>query len=149
VLGGVGAKGSVEEGTVGPYVDDLLAKAKKSLSMSALSVTQKKRVPYGTSNKRYYFSNRPYHWHPDDLTALYKQKLKDGYLEIDDRHTIHVENEVNPAYEVGGPGDDLYDRASLFYTISNTTTLALAYYFTEDEKYAKKVCSRFLHWKDY
>lgn len=131
----------MDDGSVSPYIDDLLTKAKKSLSMKPLSVTQKERLPYGISNKRYYFSNRPYHWHLDDLTPGYKQKLQARYLELDDRHTVHVENEVNPNYEVGGPGDKLYDRASLYYTISNATTLALAYYFTDDEKYAKKVIS--------
>lgn len=131
-------RGSTFSNAIDPLLQDLIAKADKSLKLSSFSVTQKKRTPKDTNDKKYYFSPRPFHWSQDDLPSDVQKKVKNGDERLDKNGLLYRDGVSAPGSLVGGPGQELYDRSTAVYTISNITTLALAWFFTEESKYAKK-----------
>ena len=99
-----------------PAFDRLLADAKKSLKLKPPSVMDKNRIP-PSGDKHDYVSQAPYFW-PDTNSPDGKYIRRDG--------------ERNPESNVDS------DAGRLVSVCSNTHTLALAFYFTGDKKYAAK-----------
>ena len=128
----------VSHEAISGYIRELITRATKSLTVKPMSVMNKERMPFGESDKRYYFSCRPFHWHPNDLSEKDRAKLKAGIYGYDERRTVRIDKQVNPMYPLDSAmGNKLYDRSSLYYTVTNVTTLALAWYFTQDARFAQ------------
>lgn len=102
-----------------PAFDRLIAEANKSLDIKPPSVMDKNRVP-PSGDKHDYVSQAPYFW-PDTNSPDGKYIRRDG--------------ERNPESNVDS------DAGRLGTVCSNVPTLALAYYFTGDEKYAAKAAT--------
>ncbi len=109
-----------------PAYRELLAKADAALGHGPYSVVTKKRVP-PSGDRHDYFSIGPYWW-PDP-------KQPDGLPYI--RH----DGQVNPERN-----SDAFDTASMGAMGSDVDSLALAYYFTEDTRYAQKAASLIRAW---
>jgi Alginate lyase len=103
--------------TLRPALETLLKDADKALQTKPLSVTQKAINP-PSGDKHDYMSFGPYWW-PDP-------EKKDG------RPYIRRDGEVNPQSREGGS-----DSPALGKLTSSVASLALAWHFTNDEKYAK------------
>ena len=101
--------------TVMPAFEALIAAADKMLDEGTFSVMNKKQTP-PSGDKHDYMSMGPYWWpdpsKPDGLPYI----RKDG--------------EINPEFY------DCTDRDQLQRMAKNVRTLGIAYFFTEDEKYA-------------
>lgn len=126
-----------------PFVSNLLAKADAALKLGPYSVTFKTRFLKNGEDKRLYYSVRPYHWpldlvEPDKLDdlKLLTCKGRPRCAEVDRGFVIRDGIRV-PGSIIGGPGENYNDRASAWYLISNVTTLALAWRFAGDLKYAE------------
>jgi Alginate lyase len=99
-----------------PALDRLLEQANRALKISPPSVMDKHRIP-PSGDKHDYVSQAPYFW-PDPDSP--------------NHHYIRRDGERNPAAGVDS------DAGRLASVCSNVPTLALAYYFTGDGKYAIK-----------
>jgi Alginate lyase len=99
-----------------PAFDKLFSDARKALSSKPVSVIEKNRIP-PSGDKHDYVSQAPYYW-PDTNSADGKYIRHDG--------------ERNPESKVDS------DDQRLNSVCSRTHTLALAFYFSGDEKYAAK-----------
>lgn len=103
---------------------ELKSEADKLLNVQPLSVMMKEKTP-GSGNKHDYMSQARYYWpdpsKPDGLPYI----SRDG---------------------VSNPELDKLDRNRLGSTASRITTLSLAWYFSEDEKYAQKATELIRVW---
>jgi hypothetical protein len=98
-----------------PAFDRLLSDADKALEAKPRSVMEKKRIP-PSGDKHDFVSQAPYFWADTNNPGKY----------------IRRDGERNPESNVDS------DAGRLGGTCSDVTTLGLAYYFTDDEKYAAK-----------
>ena len=126
-----------------PIVKNLIAKADKGLKLGPYSVTDKTRSIRNEPDKRYYYSVRPYYWpfdlvEPEKLEELkkYTCETKHECKEVENNF-VHRDGMRVPGSIIAGPGEEYNDRASAWYVVDNVTTLALAWHFTEDMKYAE------------
>lgn len=126
-----------------PLVKNLVAKADKGLKLGPYSVTYKTRSIRNEDDKRYYYSVRPYYWpfdlvEPEKIEELkkYTCETKHECKEVENNF-VHRDGMRVPGSIIAGPGEDYNDRASAWYVVDNVTTLALAWHFTEDMKYAE------------
>ena len=99
------------------WVNHLIKDANKYLTEKAASVTDKKQVPT-SGDKHDYMSLAPYYW-PDPSNPSGPYIRKDG--------------QKNPEI------NDYSDHKAIDNTTKAVKYLCLAYYFTHDEVYAKKV----------
>ena len=103
---------------------ELVAEAEKLLDVQPLSVVMKEKTP-GSGDKHDYMSQARYYWpdpsKPDGLPYI----SRDG--------------ESNPEL-------NKLDRNRLGATAQRVTTLALAWYFSNDEKYAQKATELIRVW---
>lgn len=93
----------------------LIARADKALTRKPGSVTDKRTIPL-SDDRRDYLSLAPYWW-PDPANP------KGPYLRRD--------GEVNPERDT-----NRFDRTSLGRMVNDTDTLAMAYYYSGEQKYA-------------
>ena len=117
------------------FVSDLLKKASYGLSQGPFSVT--KKLQSAPDGKRYYFSFRPYLWPYSLLPRSLQIKVNAGVLQLDPPCCLHRDGHRVPGTVIGGYGENNFDRASAWYLVDNVTTLALAWYFTRDARYAR------------
>jgi hypothetical protein len=120
-------KTSLKEGanvTSGVY-RNLLKEAGKALNAKPVSVTIKTQIP-PSGNKHDYMSLAPYWWADPDSGEGAKYVRKDG--------------ERNPEITL------VPDHKFLGETNQNIFTLALAYYFSDEEKYAEKAVELLKVW---
>lgn len=115
-----------EDASVTPTVTALIKAANKLLDAPYFSVTQNKEVPESGDN-RDYFSVGPYWW-PDPTKA-------------DGLPWIRKDGNVNPTFRTASADNKLFQRL-----VNATHILALAYYFTDDARYAKKAEFFMHHW---
>ena len=125
-----------------PYIKNLVAKADKGLKLGPYSVVDKTRSIRNEDDKRYYYSVRPYYWpfdlvEPEKLEELkkYTCETKHECKEVENNF-VHRDGMRVPGSIIAGPGEEYNDRASAWYLVDNVTTLALAWKFTDDMKYA-------------
>ncbi len=109
-----------------PALNTLKIDANAVLAMSPLSVVDKANIP-PSGDKHDFMSVGPYWW-PDPAK-------KDGLP------YIRFDGEVNPESL-----SDNYDRERFGKTMQAIETLALAYYFTEDNAYADKAVLLLRYW---
>jgi hypothetical protein len=105
--------------------DRLVREAAVALEVPASSVMDKRRVP-PSGDKHDYMSMAPYWW-PDSA--------KPGGLPY-----VRRDGERNPEFR------DDYDAPRLAAVTGAVTTLALAYYFTDDEQYARRAALLLRTW---
>ena len=112
------AKKQLEAGktSLKPALDRLLEDANRALRVKPPSVMDKHRIP-PSGDKHDYISQAPYYWADTNSPG---------------QHYIRRDGERNPESNVDS------DAGRLGSVCSNVTTLGLAYYFTDDEKYAAK-----------
>lgn len=103
---------------------ELKSEADKLLDVQPLSVMMKEKTP-GSGNKHDYMSLARYYW-PDPTKP-------------DGLPYISRDGESNPEL-------DKFDRNRLGDTAGRVTTLALAWYFSNDEKYAQKATELLRVW---
>lgn len=103
---------------------ELKSQADKLLDVQPLSVMMKEKTP-GSGNKHDYMSLARYYW-PDPTKP-------------DGLPYISRDGESNPEL-------DKFDRNRLGDTAGRVTTLALAWYFSNDEKYAQKATELLRVW---
>ncbi len=111
--------------TLQPALDKLVSEADKALQSGPFSVMQKKLVP-PSGDKHDYMSMGPYWW-PDPKKA-------------DGKPYIRRDGEVNPESRDG------IDSPAFGKMRSGVETLALAYYFTGQEKYAAHAAKLLRAW---
>jgi hypothetical protein len=107
-------------------IDSLIADADKALVPKPYSVTfQKRRIP-PSGDIHDYMSQAPYWW-PDSSKA-------------DGKPYIRKDGRINPERDLSK------DRGQMVDMSSNVKELALAYYFTGNERYAKKAVELLRVW---
>jgi hypothetical protein len=107
-------------------IDSLIADADKALVSGPYSVTfEKRRVP-PSGDIHDYMSQAPYWW-PDSSKA-------------DGKPYIRKDGRINPERDLSK------DRGQMVDMSSNVKELALAYYFTGNERYAKKAVELLRVW---
>ena len=99
-----------------PAFHYLVSEADKILTMKPMSVMDKKIIP-PSGDKHDFMSQAPYYWR--DTNAP-------------DGHYIHRDGQRNPEAETNS------DAEPLMKMCASAQTLSLAFYFTDDEKYAAK-----------
>jgi hypothetical protein len=110
---------------VAPALAGLVRRADRALTAGPFSVTNKDIIP-PSRNKRDYMSLAPYWWpNPDTPDGL-------PYIRRD--------GERNPEIH------QLRNRLDLGEMVDAVEILTLAYYFTEDEKYARRAAQLIRHW---
>ena len=112
------------DSTLQPALDQLLSEADEALDMKPPSVMDKKRIP-PSGDKHDFVSQAPYYWRdtnsPDD-------------------HYIHRDGQRNPEANKDS------DAGNFGQVCSSAHTLALAFYFTGNEKYADKASELLRIW---
>ena len=108
-----------------PAVAELVQQADRALAAGPFSVINKDATP-PSGDKRDYMSLAPYWW-PDPATP-------------DGLPYIRRDGERNPEIH------SLRNRLDLGEMVDAVETLALAYYFTADEKYASRAAVLIRHW---
>ncbi len=116
VLADAKARLAAANSSLKPALDKLLSDADHALKMRPPSVMDKQRVP-PSSDKHDYVSQAPYYWRDTNSPSS-------RYIRRDGEH--------NPEVDVD------FDAKGLGKVCSSTQTLALAFYFSGDEKYAAK-----------
>jgi hypothetical protein len=114
-----------KDGKVVSLVDSLTKRADGLLMMNPVSVMDKEFTPV-SGNKHDYMSQAPYFW--------YDSSKPNGrpYMRRDGEHNPEIKK--------------ITDRTYIGNLETSTKTLALAYYFTGNEKYAAKVSELTKHW---
>lgn len=107
-----------------PALHELLIESKRALAMKPVSVMDKPRVP-PSGDKHDFVSQAPYFW-PDTNSP--------------GGHYLHRDGRRNPE------ADKNSDAGRLGRVCANARTLALAFYFTSDEKYAAKAAEIIRVW---
>lgn len=145
VLGGTGGSTGLVE-----YVSTMVAMADRSLQLEhTYSVIRKKKTPPNTLDKHYYYSVSPHVWPVEEVPENLKKKLEEqflagkGIISTDDKarrmwkqgYYLNVDQRL-PGSSIGEADSDNYDRSSAWYLVDNVTTLALAWYFTNDTRYS-------------
>jgi hypothetical protein len=120
------ARVHAKDARVMPAYEKLIEDAGKALAEPLISVTQKSTLLPPSNNKHDYFSLSPYWW-PDP-------SKKDGLP------YIRRDGETNPESK-----RDL-DQPRVAAMGYNVHTLALAYYFTGDERYADRAATQLRAW---
>ncbi|MBF7073663.1 alginate lyase family protein [Glaciecola sp. MH2013] len=114
------------DASVKEALDRIITAADKALKEKYYSVTSNPEIP-ASKNPHDYFSVGPYWW-PD-------KNKKNGLP------WIRKDGETNPTFRGPSADNKMFQRL-----VTATHVLSLAYYFTEEEKYARKA-SRFIsHW---
>ena len=143
---------------LGDYASRLVAHAERILQEAALySVTRKKRLPPQTLDRHSYYSVSPYLWPVEEVPSNLKQKLEEAFLAdgnspkglggiavMDDRakrlwkqgYYSYADHRL-PGSSIGELHSDNYDRSSVWYMVDNVTTLALAWHFSNNSRYAE------------
>ena len=136
--------------TVTPYVKQIISMADKyGMTQGPYSVRNKTTMPDGEKDIRYYYSARPYHWQLGDLpkdmqdNVKGKQWSKLGMSDGDvskwqEQRRIHRDGMRAPGTVIAGDRNNRFDRTEAWYVVDNVTTLALAWYFTDNIKYAQR-----------
>ena len=116
----VQAKARVQAGdpTVKPIIEDIIEKADVALKKEPNSVMDKRAMPFSL-DKHDYMSIRPYRWPDPNYKYGVPYLTRDGV--------------VNPEAR----DNKQYDRGNFGKMIHSVSDLAVAYYFTDDEKYAE------------
>jgi hypothetical protein len=117
------AKLATGDNSLKPALDRLLHDANHALEIKPPSVMDKRRVP-PSGDKHDYMSQAPYFWADTNSPG----------------HYIRRDGERNPESKQDS------DAGHLGSVCSNTHTLALAYYFTGDERYAAKAAELVRVW---
>lgn len=120
------AKTHLAAPSVAPAYKALLARADKALGGPSYAVTEKTRVP-PSGDKHDYISMGPYWW-PDPA-----QPTGEPYIRRD--------GEVNPERNTNA-----FDAVRMDSMASAVEALSLAYYFTDDAKYATKAAQLLRAW---
>ena len=107
-----------------PALDKLFSDAKHALEINPRSVMDKHRMP-PSGDKHDYVSQAPYYWRDTNSP---------------DGHYIRRDGEHNPEVNLDS------DAGGLAHICSGAQTLALAYYFSGDEKYATKAAEILRVW---
>lgn len=115
-----------KDGNYLPAYKKLIEQAEQAMKEGPFSVVYKKRTP-PSGDKHDYLSMGPYWWPDPSKPNGLPYMRKDG--------------ERNP--ETRGDNVDRTSAGNLFF---NVKTLAWAYYFSNDEKYAKKTLELFETW---
>ena len=126
VLARAKARVAAHDATLEPAFRHLKGDAEKALAAPIVSVTDKSSLLPPSGDKHDYFSLSPYWW-PDPSKA-------------DGLPYIRRDGETNPESK-----KDL-DRPRLGAMVDNVNTLALAYYFTGDERYAVRAGRQLRAW---
>ncbi len=111
---------------VSSAIDELIATAQAMLGSGPYSVTEKTSMP-PSGDKHDYLNPAPYWW-KDPVQAGATAEMHDGKRQ--------------PENELYSPESNKYDRTRLQLLFDQATILALAWYFSDDDKYAE--CSAFL-----
>jgi hypothetical protein len=134
-------KSSSLHNAIAPLVSNLIEKADRGMTLGPYSVMNKKRTMVDVTDKRFYYSVRPYYWPIDlvskDVLAAAKvaATLAKKPTDVTDKF-VHRDGVRVPGSIIAGEGADLTDRSTAWYLVDNVTTLALAWQFTQDKKYA-------------
>jgi len=107
---------ATNDSALAPAFHHLVSEADKILTMKPKSVMDKKIIP-PSGDRHDFMSQAPYYWR--DTNAP-------------DGHYVHRDGQRNPEAEANS------DAESLMKMCANAQTLALAFYFTDDEKFAAK-----------
>lgn len=121
----IAAKGRIE-GDLKPAFERLKADAEKALNEKPRSVMDKRLTP-ASGDKHDYMSVAPYYWPNPDT--------KDGLP------YVHKDGQVNPARRSGDT-----DASAMKDVVGAAQTLAVAYYFTGDERYAQHAAKLLRAW---
>jgi hypothetical protein len=113
------------DGSLKPALAKLTREADRALTIEPLSVTRKKITP-PSGDRHDYMSLAPYWW-PDPNTP-------------NGLPYVRRDGKINPER------NSIADRQNLENAVSLVRTLALAYYFTANEDYAKNVATRLQVW---
>lgn len=113
------------DGSLKPALAKLIREADRALTIEPLSVTRKKITP-PSGDRHDYMSLAPYWW-PDPNTP-------------NGLPYVRRDGKINPER------NSIADRQNLENAVSLVRTLALAYYFTANEDYAKNVATRLQVW---
>ena len=136
--------------TVTAYINTIVSMANEyGMKQGPYSVANKTSLIDGEKDIRYYYSARPYHWQLADLPkdmAEKVQKKKWSALGMSDsdvakwesQHRIHRDGMRAPGTVISGDRNSRFDRTEAWYVVDNVTTLALAWFFTDDMKYAHR-----------
>ena len=122
-MGAAKAKLAAGDNSLKPALDRLLRDANHALEIKPPSVMDKRRVP-PSGDKHDYMSQAPYFWADTNSPG----------------HYIRRDGERNPESKQDS------DAGHFGSVCSNTHTLALAYYFTGDERYAAKAAELVRVW---
>ncbi|HZI31941.1 MAG TPA: alginate lyase family protein, partial [Candidatus Binatia bacterium] len=115
---------AAEDSNLQPALHRLLFEADEALDVKPPSVMDKDRIP-PSGDKHDYISQAPYYWRDTNSP---------------DGHYIHRDGQRNP--EAGRDSD----AGKMGEVCSSAHTLALAFYFTGDEKYAAKATELIRVW---
>ncbi len=113
------------DGSLKPALAKLTREADRALTIEPLSVTRKKITP-PSGDRHDYMSLAPYWW-PDPNTP-------------NGLPYVRRDGKINPER------NSIADRQNLENAVSLVRTLALSYYFTANEDYAKNVATRLQVW---
>lgn len=147
-----------KEASVTPYIVKIIEMAKTyGMTQGPYSVANKTTMMDGEKDIRYYYSARPYHWQlsdlPKDMSDKVKKKKWDslGMTQSDidkweEQHRIHRDGIRAPGTVIAGDRNSRFDRTEAWYLVDNVTTLALAWFFTDDMKFANRAATLVNTW---
>ena len=127
-----------KDAAITPLIENLIQKATRALTLGPYSVTQKTQTPKQTKEKRYYYSVRPYYWPESELPPEVADQVKQGLVRVDNGGFVHRDGHRVRGTVIGGDAQERFDRSQAWYIVDNVTTLALAWYYTGDIKFASK-----------
>lgn len=126
---------------ISPVLDNLVQKANKAMTLGPYSVTQKTNSPKKTNDKKFYYSVRPYYWPVEELPPDVAEQVKLGQVKVDSGGFVHRDGHRVRGTVIGGDGQERFDRSQAWFIVDNVTTLALAWYYTGEIKYASKAAN--------